>query len=109
VDFENGLIERTGLLEHQQRKLDKDWEELREFMPNKSLEDYRYYWLAANTRCFHWEYFKLAEEARKSRKRLANDDYFALCPFADYFKFVIPRIHRHLLLMVQRNFANGNL
>jgi hypothetical protein len=78
----------TALLKTQQEKLSKDWIELREFMPNKTFEQYRYYWLAANTRCFHWEYFKRAEVARKKGKRLSNDDYFALCPFVDYFKYV---------------------
>jgi hypothetical protein len=45
-----------------------------------------YYWLVVNTRCFYWEYFKLAREAKKRGQKLDRDDCMALCPFADYFK-----------------------
>jgi len=77
-----------ALLKTQQHKLEKDWKGLRDHMPGRAFELYKYYWLVVNTRCFFWEYFKLARARRKMGKQLVRDDCIALCPFVDYFKCV---------------------
>ena len=79
------LICWPALLRNQEQKLDRDWQVVHAQYPDLSCSQFKYYWLITNTRCFYWEFFKLARQAVKKGKRLPRDDCMALCPFADYF------------------------
>ena len=71
--------ERTpGLLEEQEKKLNKDWETVKKAFSNPNLDTYVYYWLIVNTRSFYYE----PPHAPKPADR---NDCMALCPFADFF------------------------
>lgn len=78
----------TILLTTQRTKLEKDWDDLREYLPSISKELFMYTWLIVNTRTFFWEYPDLPNShprLPKKRKQLTADDCYAMCPFMDYF------------------------
>lgn len=67
----------AGLLAKQEQKLKADWKIVSKVFPNKTLEEYTYYWLIVNTRSFYFEVPGTAE--------FAHEDRMVLCPFVDYF------------------------
>jgi hypothetical protein len=78
----------TILLDNQNTKLEKDWNDLRTYIPSISKELFLYTWLIVNTRTFYWEYPDLPNShprLPKKRKQLTADDCYAMCPFMDYF------------------------
>lgn len=78
----------TVLLNNQNTKLEKDWNDLRTYIPSIPKELFVYTWLIVNTRTFYWEYPDLPNShprLPKKRKQLTADDCYAMCPFMDYF------------------------
>ncbi|PGH26715.1 hypothetical protein AJ80_01661 [Polytolypa hystricis UAMH7299] len=67
-----------NILPKQQEKLEKGFHAVKQVFPEVSFEEYSYYWLASNTRCFY--YVPAGAKPPKDR-----NDAMALCPFADYF------------------------
>jgi len=78
----NELTSRQDLVENQKKKLDKDLQTLGDTIGSDDYEQFRYFWLIANTRSFYWD-FPTAK--RRNPKNLIPDDCMALLPFADYF------------------------
>lgn len=78
----------TQLLKKQRSKLEKDWQDLRSYIPSITKELYTYTWLIVNTRTFYWEYPDLPHvhpRLPKRRAKLTADDCYCMCPFIDYF------------------------
>lgn len=73
------------LLKHQEGKYTRDFEAVKAQIAENLRSWYRYYWLIVNTRCFYWEYFKRARDAKKRGRKLGRDECLMLCPWADYF------------------------
>ncbi|GME35689.1 set domain-containing protein [Neofusicoccum parvum] len=77
-----------SLLEKQQDKFEKDWELLKDRLPDKECRDlFIYYWLIVNTRTFYWDYPTTTRTGKQQvkRRKLIPDDCMALCPFMEYF------------------------
>jgi hypothetical protein len=77
------------LLEKQKKKFKKDWDGVRTHTKNmrdkkSTREEYMYYWLLANSRCYYWPFAKSYKPKGKS-KSLSLDDSMAMLPWADYF------------------------
>jgi hypothetical protein len=78
----------TILLTNQRTKLEKDWNDLRTYIPSVSKDLFTYTWLIVNTRTFYWDYPDLSgahPRLPKKRGQLTADDCYAMCPFMDYF------------------------
>lgn len=68
---------RCRPLSHTRTKAQKDWKVVSKAFPNKTLEEYTYYWLIVNTRSFYFEVPGTVD--------FAHGDRMVLCPFVDYF------------------------
>lgn len=66
------------LLEKQYQRFQAAYNAVKATFPDTDVEMFLYYWIVANTRCFH--YTPPDEEPPEDR-----NDAMALCPFADYF------------------------
>lgn len=69
--------EDEGLLAKQEKRMKADWKIVSKIFPNKTLEEYTYYWLVVNTRSFYFEV--------PGTTKFAHEDRMVLCPFVDYF------------------------
>jgi len=67
-----------GLLDGQEKKFQRDWDNVGRIFPGKARYSYLYYWLVVNSRSF---YFELPG----SKATRPKEDRMALCPFADFF------------------------
>ena len=67
----------SSLLAKQEAKLQRDWETVQKAYPGAKFEEYRYYWLLVNTRCFYYD-IPLRLEPRD------HEDKMILCPWLDY-------------------------
>ena len=66
------------LLEKQEKRFQAAYKAVKATFPDTDSEMFMYYWVVANTRCFH--YTPPDEEPPEDK-----NDAMALCPFADYF------------------------
>ena len=66
------------LLEKQEQRLQTAFKAVKAAFPDTDFETFIYYWVVANTRCFH--YTPPDEQPPEDK-----NDAMALCPFADYF------------------------
>lgn len=63
----------------------KDREALADFIPSDQSEQFMYYWMVVNTRCFYWAPKPARKKQAWRQPKLEPDDCMTLCPFADYF------------------------
>ncbi|KAL6712611.1 hypothetical protein ACN47E_000488 [Coniothyrium glycines] len=76
------------ILAKQLSNLERDWNELRTYMPNIDKATFSYTWIIVNTRTFYWDYPDLPNShprLPKRRAKLTADDCYVMCPFIDYF------------------------
>ncbi|KAF2757560.1 SET domain-containing protein [Pseudovirgaria hyperparasitica] len=74
------------LLDSQQKKYQKDFHDLKMYLPASSEHLFKYFWLIINTRVFYWNYPATPlSRMPKRRSDLKSEDCLALCPFGDYF------------------------
>ncbi|KAH9868176.1 hypothetical protein J1614_007248 [Plenodomus biglobosus] len=75
-------------LTKQRNNLEKDWDDLKAFIPSLGKDAFTYIWLVVNTRTFYWDYPDLGNahpRLPKKKNKLTSADCYAMCPFMDYF------------------------
>lgn len=82
--------EGRNLLEKQHKRLCDAYSAVEAAFPGADWDTFVYYWVVANTRCFHY-----APEDEKPPED--KNDAMALCPFADYFNHSEDGVSAHLL------------
>lgn len=100
----------SALLQKQRDKFEQDWlgifkssaHGLRNVDENERREQYRYYWLLVNTRCFYWDFPHRANEEQqpkvkrprvsRPKKQRPRDDCMAMAPFIDMFNHDIEAV-----------------
>lgn len=78
LEYSTPELNERSLLYRQQKRLDAAWAIVSKIFPERSFDEYVYFWLIVNTRSFYYEFAGaiVPEE---------HDDRMVLCPFIDYF------------------------